>query len=81
MIDKGQEPLFTEFRLGELRLNNRIVMSSLTRGRADNFFLAPTALHAEYYAQRASAGLIITESTWGIKNAIGSVDRPCNYSP
>ena len=80
MIDKQQEPLFTEFKLGELQLKNRIVMASLTRGRADNTDLAPTELNAVYYAQRASAGLIITESTWVSKNAIGFVNLPGIYS-
>jgi N-ethylmaleimide reductase len=80
MIDKPQEPLFMEFKLGELQLKNRIVMSSLTRGRADNADLAPTELHAVYYAQRASAGLIITESAWVSKNAIGFVNLPGIYS-
>src|ERR1700679_3428131 len=80
MINRQQEPLFTEFKLGELQLKNRIVMSSLTRGRADNPDLAPTELHAMYYAQRASAGLIITESTWVSKKAIGFVNLPGIYS-
>jgi N-ethylmaleimide reductase len=80
MINKQQEPLFTEFKLGELQLKNRIVMASLTRGRADNADLAPTELHAQYYAQRASAGLIITESTWVSRNAIGFVNLPGIYS-
>jgi N-ethylmaleimide reductase len=80
MSHKEQEPLFTEFRLGELQLKNRIVMASLTRGRADNAALAPTALHTEYYGQRASAGLILTESAWVSKNAIGYVNLPGIYS-
>jgi N-ethylmaleimide reductase len=80
MLDKTKQPLFTEFDLGGLRLKNRIVMSSLTRGRADNAALAPTALHAKYYAQRTSAGLILTESTWVSKNAIGYINLPGIYS-
>ena len=55
-------------------------MSSLTRGRAANTALAPSGLHAEYYEQRASAGLIITESTWVSKNAIGFINLPGIYS-
>jgi N-ethylmaleimide reductase len=80
MLDKTKQPLFTEFDLGGLRLKNRIVMSSLTRGRADNADLAPTTLHKEYYAQRASAGLILTESTWVSKNAIGFINLPGIYT-
>jgi N-ethylmaleimide reductase len=49
--------------MGPLNLSNRIVMAPLTRMRADNMQHAPTALHAEYYAQRAGAGLIIGEAT------------------
>jgi 2,4-dienoyl-CoA reductase-like NADH-dependent reductase (Old Yellow Enzyme family) len=42
--------------MGALQLRNRIVMAPLTRMRASNPEHAPTQLHAEYYAQRASAG-------------------------
>lgn len=54
--------LFTPYRLGKLELPNRIVMPPMTRSRAANGNV-PTALMAEYYAQRASAGLIVTEGT------------------
>ncbi len=54
--------LFTPLRLGSLDLPNRIVMSPLTRIRADERCV-PTAKMATCYAQRASAGLIITEGT------------------
>ncbi len=54
--------LFAPFILGKLELNNRLVMAPLTRNRA-GAGEAPTELAAEYYAQRASAGLIITEGT------------------
>ncbi|MFW5393147.1 alkene reductase [Yersinia sp. 2544 StPb PI] len=54
--------LFTPYRLGNLELPNRIVMPPMTRSRAGAGNV-PTALMAEYYAQRASAGLIITEGT------------------
>ena len=80
MSYKEHKPLLTEFKLGELALKNRIVMSSLTRGRADNAALAPTTLHTEYYAQRASAGLILTETAWVSKNAIGYINLPGIYS-
>jgi hypothetical protein len=39
-------------------------MAPMTRSRADNFGLTPTGLQAEYYSQRASAGLIVTEGTY-----------------
>lgn len=54
--------LFTSYRLGQLDLPNRIIMPPMTRSRA-GVGNVPTALMAEYYAQRASAGLIITEGT------------------
>ena len=54
--------LFAPFSLGPLELANRFVMAPLTRNRAGEGE-APTALNAEYYAQRATAGLIITEGT------------------
>jgi N-ethylmaleimide reductase len=48
-------------RLGALELPNRIVMAPLTRCRADNPGFVPTEMMARYYAQRASAGLIVSE--------------------
>ncbi len=73
-------PLLTAFQSGNLILPNRIVMASLTRARADNPELAPTALHAAYYAQRASAGLIISESTWVSPEAPSYIHIPGIYS-
>ena len=56
--------LFTPFELGSLTLPNRVVMAPMTRSRAgQGEKKIPTALNANYYAQRASAGLIITEAT------------------
>lgn len=54
--------LFESFRLGGLALPNRIVMPPMTRARAGTKGV-PTALMAEYYRQRAGAGLIVTEGT------------------
>ncbi len=54
--------LFTPARFGAIDLANRVVMSSLTRNRA-GVGNVPTPLMAEYYRQRASAGLILTEAT------------------
>ena len=54
--------LFAPFQLGDLTLANRFVMAPMTRNRAGDGE-APTSLAAEYYAQRASAGLLITEGT------------------
>src|SRR5512135_1671446 len=54
--------LFSPARFGAIELANRVVMSSLTRNRAGAGNV-PTPLAAEYYRQRASAGLILTEAT------------------
>ncbi|MCD6705532.1 MAG: alkene reductase [Thiobacillus sp.] len=54
--------LFSPARFGAIELANRVVMSSLTRNRAGAGNV-PTSLMAEYYRQRASAGLILTEAT------------------
>jgi N-ethylmaleimide reductase len=54
--------LFAPYRLGGLELRNRFVMAPMTRNRAGAGG-TPTALNAEYYAQRAGAGLIVTEGT------------------
>ncbi len=55
--------LLRPLKLGTLELPNRIVMAPLTRCRAENREFAPTAMMAQYYAQRASAGLIVSEAT------------------
>ncbi len=67
--------LTTPFRLGPYELSNRIVMAPLTRNRAGSGN-APQAMNVEYYAQRASAGLIITEATQISPQGIGYPDTP-----
>jgi 2,4-dienoyl-CoA reductase-like NADH-dependent reductase (Old Yellow Enzyme family) len=57
------QPLFNPVRMGEPTLPTRIVMAPLTRMRAGPIDHVPTAPQAEYYAQRASAGLIVAEAT------------------
>lgn len=67
--------LFEPFSLRATTLNNRVVMSPLTRSRAvDNN--TPNSLMAEYYAQRATAGLIITEGTSPSPNGLGYARIP-----
>ena len=56
-------------------------MAPLTRCRANNPDLAPTGLHAEYYRQRAGAGLIISEGSPVSPMAIGYPYTPGLYSP
>jgi len=59
----SQDPLFCPLRLGHFQLANRIVMPPMTRSRASQPGDVANALMAEYYAQRASAGLIVSEGT------------------
>lgn len=56
-------PLFEPFRLGSLELKNRIVLPPLTRSRSTQPGNIPNDLMADYYAQRASAGFMVTEGT------------------
>ncbi|MBS0351984.1 MAG: N-ethylmaleimide reductase [Proteobacteria bacterium] len=72
--------LFTPFDLRGLILKNRIVMAPLTRNRAVHGTDAPQALNAEYYAQRASAGLIISEATQISPTGKGYAWTPGIYS-
>src|SRR6266478_1383907 len=74
------QSLFTPFRMGNLDLPNRIVMAPLTRMRAGPIDHVPTALQAEYYAQRASAGLIVAEATAISPDGFGWADTPGLWS-
>ena len=74
------QPLLTPVKLGPYTLKNRVVMAPMTRDRADNPELAPTAMHAEYYAQRASAGLLITEGSQISPQGVGYVRTPGIHS-
>src|SRR5688572_8922291 len=67
--------LFEPFQLGPLRLPHRVAMAPMTRQRAGAGNV-PTALMAEYYAQRASAAPIITEATQIMPEGLGYVDTP-----
>ena len=72
--------LFSEATLGKLTLRNHIVMAPMTRSRAIHQN-APGTLEATYYAQRATAGLIITEGTSPSPNGLGYTRLPGLYSP
>jgi N-ethylmaleimide reductase len=71
--------LFEPIRIGNIELNNRIIMAPMTRGRADDAGGQP-AYVAEYYGQRASAGLIITEATNISPMAKGYIRTPGIYT-
>ena len=72
--------LFDPLQVGDIDLANRIVMAPLTRNRAGAGRTA-TALVAQYYAQRASAGLIITEASQISPGGQGYLDTPGIHSP
>lgn len=67
--------IFDPITLGDLHLPNRIIMAPLTRCRASEGRV-PNALMAEYYAQRASAGLILSEATSVTPAGVGYPDTP-----
>ncbi|GAB2879205.1 alkene reductase [Uliginosibacterium flavum] len=71
--------LFDPIQVGDLSWPNRVVMAPLTRCRADAGRV-PNALMAEYYAQRASAGLILTEATSVTPMGVGYPDTPGIWS-
>ncbi|CAH0342977.1 alkene reductase [Rhizobium sp. CECT 9324] len=73
-------PLLDPIRLGDIDLPNRIIMASMTRARTDNPDFIPNVLQAQYYAQRASAGLILTEGTWPNRDGVGFVNVPGLYT-
>ncbi len=70
--------LFSPIRVGALDLSNRIVMAPMTRNRSPG--QVPNALNAEYYAQRASAGLIVAEGTAPDASGRGYIDIPGLYN-
>jgi N-ethylmaleimide reductase len=72
--------LFSTYRLGGLQLSNRMVMSPMTRSRAVEGNI-PHPAAATYYAQRASAGLIITEGSQVGPQGVGYIRTPGIYSP
>jgi N-ethylmaleimide reductase len=71
--------LFDPIRFGDIALANRIVMAPLTRNRAPGQL--PNDLMREYYTQRASAGLIVTEATQVCAQGQGYLDTPGLYTP
>jgi N-ethylmaleimide reductase len=70
--------LLEPFRLGPYLLNNRVVMSPMTRSRSPGE--VPNRMNAEYYAQRANAGLIVVESTAISAQGLGWIDSPGVYT-
>lgn len=77
MPDKNK--IFQPFDLGNLTLKNRIIMAPMTRSRASDGDV-PSSMNAQYYAQRASAGLIITEGVQPSANGKGYCRTPGIYT-
>ena len=77
----SEQALLQDYKNGVLDLPNRLVMAPMTRSRADNPGNIPTGkLQGEYYAQRASAGLIISEGAQVSERAVGYINTPGIYS-
>ncbi|MCL2894541.1 alkene reductase [Brenneria tiliae] len=72
--------LFSPYRLGDLTLKNRLVMAPMTRSRAVQNNV-PNPLAATYYAQRATAGLIVSEATQISPQGVGYIRTPGIHSP
>jgi 2,4-dienoyl-CoA reductase-like NADH-dependent reductase (Old Yellow Enzyme family) len=72
--------LFDPIQVGDLALPNRIFMSPLTRSRAIGGKRVPNELMREYYVQRASAGLILSEATAVTPQGVGYADTPGIWS-
>ena len=71
--------LLQEFKLGDLTLKNKVIMAPMTRNRSTKSRV-PSELNIEYYKQRSSAGLIITESTAVSANGVGYINAPGIYN-
>jgi N-ethylmaleimide reductase len=79
-LAEPEPTLFSPFTLGDIPLNNRLVLSPMTRSRAVEGNV-PNPLAATYYVQRASAGLIITEATQVSPQGVGYIRTPGIHSP
>src|SRR5215210_5543020 len=72
--------LFDPIQVKDLRLPNRIIMAPLTRSRAIGGARVPNALMAQYYRQRSSAGLILSEATAVTPQGVGYANTPGIWS-
>lgn len=79
MPTTAEAKLFESYKLGDLTLRNRVVMAPLTRNRA-SAGETPNALMADYYRQRAGAGLIVTEATQISQQGQGYIHTPGIFS-
>jgi N-ethylmaleimide reductase len=79
LAKEPSDPLFQPWRLGNTDLGNRMVMAPMTRSRAIEGNV-PNPLAATYYAQRASAGLIVSEATQVSPQGVGYIRTPGIHS-
>lgn len=80
-MDQNQNSsLFEAFRLGDITVQNRMVMAPMTRSRADHATHTPTDIMSTYYGQRAGAGLIISEGVIINETGNGYINIPGIYS-
>ncbi|MFT7031485.1 MAG: N-ethylmaleimide reductase [Marinoscillum sp.] len=80
-MSSDNQSLLQHYQSANLKLNNRVVMAPMTRSRAANPEKAATSdLQGTYYAQRASAGLIITEGSQVSEKAVGYINTPGIHS-
>ena len=75
----SQSKLFEPYKLGPITLPNRFAMAPLTRNRAVPPGMVPSPLAVDYYGQRASAGLLITEASQVSQQGQGYQDTPGIY--
>ena len=80
-MNDHNDPLFQPYDLGKLTLPNRVLMSPLTRSRSSQPGDIPNDMNAEYYQQRAGAGLIISEATQVSPQGKGYAFTPGIHSP
>src|SRR5258708_15402357 len=76
----SQTKLFEPFKLGPITLPNRLVMAPLTRNRAVPPGMVPSPLAVDYYGQRASAGLLVSEASPNSPHGQSYQDTPGSYS-
>lgn len=76
----NSQALLRSLQVGDLEIKNRVWMAPMTRSRATNPENKVFELHEEYYRQRASAGLIITEGSQVSPRAVGYINTPGIYS-
>ena len=79
-IRMDKQVLLTPYTLAGLQLNNRMVMAPMTRSRSNNEGDVANELMAEYYEQRATAGLIISEGIFVSDKAVGYINVPAIYT-